>query len=212
VFIRTEGEANFFVTIQVEAGSMSQFQEILNFWFGHRDESSYGKPRQFWFASDREFDIAVRSHFQTDYELAASGKLDEWKNSPQSCLALIILLDQIPRNMFRGEPKAFATDSQALSAAKHAVNRGFDGELLPVQRWFIYLPFEHSENLADQHQSVELWHGLSEYPDCADAINYAIQHLKIIERFGRFPHRNKILGRETTPEEAEFLKQPNSSF
>ncbi|HAZ44539.1 MAG TPA: DUF924 domain-containing protein [Cyanobacteria bacterium UBA11369] len=191
---------------------MSQFQEILNFWFGNPDESSYGKPRQFWFASDPEFDIAVRSHFQTDYELAASGKLDEWKNSPQSCLALIILLDQIPRNIFRGEPKAFATDSQALSAAKHAVNRGFDRELLPVQRWFIYLPFEHSENLADQHQSVELWHGLSEYPDCADAINYAIQHLKIIERFGRFPHRNKILGRETTPEEAEFLKQPNSSF
>lgn len=191
---------------------MSAVDEILGFWFGYPDDAGYGKPRQFWFAQNPEFDREVQTRFQTDYELAASGKLDDWKESPRSCLAFIILLDQFSRNMFRGDAKAFATDPQALLAAKHAVSQGFDREFLPVQRWFFYLPFEHSENLDDQRQAVELYKQLSDYPDCAGAIDYAIQHLKIIERFGRFPHRNKILGRETTPEEAEFLQQPNSSF
>jgi uncharacterized protein (DUF924 family) len=191
---------------------MSKIDEILDFWFGRPDETDYGKSRQFWFNKNPEFDKEVQTRFQTDYELAASGKLDNWKDSPHSCLALIILLDQFPRNMFRGEAKAFATDSQALLVAKHAVTQGFDRELLPVKRWFIYLPFEHSETLEDQHLAVELNQQLTEYPECKDALKYAILHLKIIEQFGRFPHRNKILGRETTPKEAEFLKQPNSSF
>ena len=191
---------------------MSQVEEILNFWFGLPDEQGYGSARQFWFTQDPEFDLKVQTRFQKDYELAASGKLNDWKNSPQSCLALIILLDQFPRNMFRGEAKSFATDCQALEVAKHAVDRGFDRELLPLQRSFIYLPFEHSENIENQHLAVELFNQLREYPECNEAINYSIQHLKVIERFGRFPHRNKILGRETTPEEAEFLQQPNSSF
>lgn len=191
---------------------MSQVEEILNFWFGLPDEQGYGSARQFWFTQDPEFDLKVQTRFQKDYELAASGKLNDWKNSPQSCLALIILLDQFPRNMFRGEAKSFATDCQALEVAKHAVDRGFDRELLPLQRCFIYLPFEHSENIENQHLAVELFNQLREYPECNEAINYSIQHLKVIERFGRFPHRNKILGRETTPEEAEFLQQPNSSF
>jgi uncharacterized protein (DUF924 family) len=191
---------------------MATVEEILNFWFDHPDAPGYGKPRSFWFKPDPSCDEKIETHFQPDYELAASGKLASWKTSASSCLALIILLDQFPRNVFRGQAKAFATDSQAVAAAKHAIAKGFDRELLPVQRWFIYLPFEHSENLEHQHQAVQLFDQLSEYPYCADAIDYAKQHLKVIERFGRFPHRNQILGRETTSEEAEFLKQPNSSF
>ncbi|MBW4573932.1 MAG: DUF924 domain-containing protein [Aphanothece sp. CMT-3BRIN-NPC111] len=191
---------------------MSRVDEILNFWFGRPDEASYGKRRQVWFTVDPEFDKQVRTRFLPDYELATDGQLERWKDSPESCLALIILLDQFPRNMFRGTPQAFATDPQALSVAQHAVANGCDRQLLPVQRWFMYLPFEHSENLADQRQSVALHEQLSDEPECTDAIAYAIQHLEIIERFRRFPHRNRILGRTTTPEETEFLKQPSSSF
>lgn len=191
---------------------MSRVDEILNFWFGSPDESGYGKPRRVWFTKDEEFDEKVRSHFLPDYNLAASGQLNHWQNSPLSCLALIILLDQFPRNMFRGEPKAFATDSLALAAAQHAVAHQFDRQLIPVQRWFIYLPFEHSENLEHQQQAVALFEQLHHDPDSASVIDYAYKHLEIIKHFGRFPHRNQILGRETTPEEAAFLKQPGSSF
>ena len=134
------------------------------------------------------------------------------QDSPENCLALILLLDQFPRNMFRGTPQAFATDSTALATAEYAVNHNFDRELLTVQKSFIYLPFQHSENLENQQKSVELFSQLSGEPDSDSLIEYALQHLVIIERFGRFPHRNQILGRETTPEEAEFLKQPGSGF
>ncbi|MBW4649168.1 MAG: DUF924 domain-containing protein [Kastovskya adunca ATA6-11-RM4] len=191
---------------------MSRVTEILNFWFGSPESEEYGKRRQFWFTKSAEFDEEVRSRFLSDYEQAASGQLDDWKDSPLSCLALIILLDQFPRNMFRGTAKAFVTDPQALAAAQHAVAQGFDKELLPVQRWFIYLPFEHSENLEHQHQAVELFSQLPDNPDNAETLDYSKRHRAVIERFGRFPHRNKILGRESTPEEVEFLKQPGSSF
>lgn len=187
-------------------------QEILEFWFGEPGEADYGKPRKVWFIKNPNFDQEVRSRFLPIYQQAGAGELDDWKNSPQSCLALIILLDQFPRNLFRGQPQAFATDSQAVAYAKHAVANGFDQELLPIQRQFIYLPFEHSENLADQHQCIKLFSTLKAYPECLSGVDYAHRHFKVIERFGRFPHRNEILGRETTPEEAEFLKQPGSSF
>ncbi|NEQ21248.1 MAG: DUF924 domain-containing protein [Microcoleus sp. SIO2G3] len=191
---------------------MSQADTILEFWFGKPDEADYGKSRKVWFTKNPEFDDEVRSRFLNVHNQAAAGKLDDWKTTPQSCLALIILLDQFPRNMFRGQPQAFATDPQALAYAKYAVTQGFDKELPKLQRWFVYLPFEHSENLADQHQCVELCEQMDDDPDTREAIDYAYRHLRVIERFGRFPHRNQILGRETTPEEAEFLKQPGSSF
>ncbi len=191
---------------------MSQANQILDFWFGKPDEADYGKPRKVWFTKNPEFDQEVRSRFLIDYQQAAAGHLDDWKASPLGCLALIILLDQFPRNMFRGQPQTFATDPQALAYAQHTVAQGFDKELLPIQRGFVYLPFEHSENLAHQRQAIELFSTLKDYPECASGVDYAHRHLKVIERFGRFPHRNKILGRETTPEEAEFLKQPGSSF
>jgi uncharacterized protein (DUF924 family) len=191
---------------------MSQANQILDFWFGKPDEADYGKPRKVWFTKNPEFDQEVRSRFLIDYQQAAAGHLDDWKASPLGCLALIILLDQFPRNMFRGQPQTFATDPQALAYAQHTVAQGFDKELLPIQRCFVYLPFEHSENLAHQRQAIELFSTLKDYPECASGVDYAHRHLKVIERFGRFPHRNEILGRETTPEEAEFLKQPGSSF
>lgn len=191
---------------------MLRVDEILDFWFGRPDEAGYGKERSFWFTKKPKFDQEVRTRFLSDYEQAAFGQLDHWKESPRSCLALILVLDQFPRNMFRGTAQAFATDPQALSAAKHAVANGFDQELLTVQRWFVYLPLEHSENLDHQRQCAELFATLSDDPNSAENLDHAVRHKAVIERFGRFPHRNKILGRATTPEEAEFLKQPGSSF
>jgi uncharacterized protein (DUF924 family) len=190
---------------------MSEFEKVLNFWFGQLGGPDYGKPRRVWFAKKPAFDREVR-RFLNHYERAAAGQLDDWKHLPHSCLALILLLDQFPRNMFRGTAKAFATDARAIAHATHAVANRFDRELLPVQRWFIYFPFEHSEDLNAQRQSVGLFQQLSDDPDSATTIYYAIRHQAAIERFGRFPHRNQILGRETTPEEAEFLQQAGSSF
>jgi uncharacterized protein (DUF924 family) len=191
---------------------MLQAEAILEFWFGKPDEADYGKSRKVWFTKNPEFDDEVRSRFLNVHNQAAAGELDDWNATPQGCLALIILLDQFPRNMFRGQPQAFATDPQALAYARHAVTQGFDKELPKLQRWFVYLPFEHSENLADQRQCVELCEQLGDEPEMREAIDYAYRHLRVIERFGHFPHRNQILGRETTPEEAEFLKQRGSSF
>jgi uncharacterized protein (DUF924 family) len=194
-----------------DKGRMTK-DKILAFWFGEPDDPEYGKPRQAWFTKNAAFDEEVRSRFLDEYQQAATGQLNHWQESPYSCLALILLLDQFPRNMFRGQPQAFATDSHALALAQYAVSQGFDQQLLPVQRWFIYMPFEHSENLAHQRRCVELFSTLKNDPDSASTIDYAYRHLQVIERFGRFPHRNPILGRESTPEEVAFLKQPGSSF
>ena len=172
----------------------------------------FSQPQKFWFVKDQNFDRQVRSRFLETYQQAAAGKLIKWREQALSCLALIIVLDQFPRNMFRDSPQAFATDTQALNLSKYAVSQNFDRQLLPVQRWFIYLPFEHSENLADQQTAVELFDTLKDDRDSQATIDYAYRHLEIIERFGRFPHRNQILGRESTPEEQEFLKQPGSKF
>jgi uncharacterized protein (DUF924 family) len=190
----------------------ARVDEILEFWFGAPHAPNYGKERSFWFTKNPEFDREVCDRFLPIYTQAAAGELDNWQDLPQSCLALLLLLDQFPRNMFRGTPRSFATDAKAQVLANSAIAKGFDQDLLPVQRWFIYLPFEHSENLADQQRCVDLFSTLQGDPDSAKTIDYALRHKSIIERFGRFPHRNKILGRETTPEEAEFLKQRGSSF
>jgi len=191
---------------------MLQASDILDFWFGQPNEPGYGKPQEIWFTKKPEFDQLIRTRFLQDYQKAAAGHMDEWVDLPETCLALILLLDQFPRNMFRGTDKAFATDWEALSAAQHAVALGFDRAFLPVQRWFIYCPFEHSENLEHQRISVSLFQQLSNDLDSASAIDYAIRHKEVIERFGRFPHRNAILGRTSTNEENEFLNQPGSSF
>lgn len=186
--------------------------EILDFWFGQPEEPDYGKRRKQWFIKSEEFDRQIREKFYDIYQQAVEGKLAAWKDQPLSCLALILVLDQFPRNMFRGTPEAFASDEQALEIAKYAVSQKYDQQLLPVQRWFIYLPFEHSENIEDQYQAVKLCSTLSDDPESADTIEYVRRHFEVIRRFGRFPHRNEILGRESTPEEREFLRQPGSKF
>ncbi len=191
---------------------MSTPREILDFWFGREGDEGYGEFREAWFTKDPEFDREVWDRFEGAYEEAAAGRLDHWKDEAQSCLALIILLDQFTRNMFRGDPKTYATDDKAREAARHAVEHAYDRELPPYGRLFVYLPFEHSEDLEDQRFSVELFRGLATEMGSEDLLGYAVRHLEIIERFGRFPHRNEILGRATTPEEAEFLRGPNSSF
>jgi uncharacterized protein (DUF924 family) len=184
--------------------------EILPFWFGPPGER--GKQQKRWFEKSDAFDREVRERFLPLHEEAAAGRLAHLKASAADCLALIVLLDQFPRNMFRGAPRAFATDPLALEAARHAVERGFDRGLLPVERLFVYLPFEHSEALADQERSCELTKPLDAYPETNEVYRYAVLHRDIIRRFGRFPHRNAILGRTSTPEEIEFLKGPGSSF
>lgn len=191
---------------------MERWQEILRFWFGREQGADSGKQRKAWFQKNPEFDAEIRRRFLNDYELAAGGGLGGWKDLPASCLGLIILLDQFSRNMFRGKPQAFAADHLALSAAEHAVAQGFDLQLPPVRRVFVYLPFEHSENLDDQRRCVELMKPFEGDAHLGSFVQYALKHREIIGRFGRFPHRNAVLGRPSTPEEVEFLSQPGSSF
>jgi uncharacterized protein (DUF924 family) len=138
-----------------------------------------------------------------------SGDFDHWRETAAGCVALCILLDQAPRNLFRGDPRSFASDAAARAVTRHALARGLDRDLPQEQRAFLYLPLEHSENLADQEACVRLFAGLDENPD---GLDYAVRHRDIIARFGRFPHRNAVLGRTSTPEETEFLTQAGSSF
>ncbi len=188
------------------------FREVLDFWFGPAGSPECGRPREAWFRKSEAFDEAIRARFLELHRQAAGGHLQSWEAEPDSLLALIVVLDQFPRNMFRGTSRAFATDAQALAAAQLAVARGFDRLLAPVQRWFVYLPFEHAEDPAVQRRCLELFEDLRADPDSAETIDYARRHGEIIARFGRFPHRNAVLGRISTPEEIEFLKQPGSGF
>lgn len=185
---------------------------IIDFWFGLPGSESDGKSRKVWFAKDPAFDKEIKTRFFAIYQQAASGQLAGWKASVRGCLALVLLLDQFPRNMFRGDRQCFVADLLALEVAQHAIAQGFDQQLPPVQRQFFYFPLEHSENLEHQNQAVELFSTIKDDPETASSFPYALRHQEIIQRFGRFPHRNRILGRETTSEEAEFLQQPGSSF
>ena len=186
-------------------------QDILDFWFGSASAADYGRRRDVWFTADAKFDAAIRSKFMADYVHARDGDYDAWADEPFSCLALIILLDQFPRNMFRGTPQAFATDAKALSIARGAIENKYDEMAVPVHRVFFYLPFEHSERLEHQHKSVELFHGLPEFDGKREAVAFADKHHDAIELFGRFPHRNGILGRTSAPEEVSYLKK-NGGF
>jgi uncharacterized protein (DUF924 family) len=177
-------------------------QAVLDFWFG---PAAAGK----WFAVDESFDAAIRTRFLPLWERAARQELDGWAASANGALALILVLDQFPRNMFRGTPRAFATDARARGIADLARERGFDLAVPDDRRMFFYLPFEHAEDLACQRLCVEL---CARHLPEGDLQDYARRHHDIIARFGRFPHRNAILGRVSTPEEAAFLKEPGSAF
>ncbi|WP_445502991.1 DUF924 family protein [Microvirga sp. G4-2] len=169
--------------------------EILAFWRNAGPEK--------WFSKDEVFDQVCRDRFMPTYEAAARGDLNEWELTPEGALAVILLLDQFPRNMFRGRRETYKTDPVALMVADRAIERGFDHKVEPELRRFFYLPFMHSESLRHQERSVALNEALGE----EDSIKWARHHHDIIARFGRFPHRNIILGRETTPDEETFLKE-----
>ncbi len=183
---------------------MNDFQKnVLDFWFVET------QPQQ-WFQTNEMFDQEIVVCFKGAYEMASRGEFDEWQESADGVLALCILLDQMPRNMFRGTPKAFATDEQALNIAKKAVSKGLDQDLSVQKRRFIYLPFEHSESLDDQHRSLELFETIKDEDEMG--YDYAVKHFEVIKKYGRFPHRNEILGRENTLEEKEYLSQPGAGF
>jgi uncharacterized protein (DUF924 family) len=180
---------------------MANADTILEFWFGHGESVDADHQRR-WFVADPAFDQLCVESFAADYAAAAAGQLDEWKHEPRSCLALVILLDQFPRNMFRNTARAFASDTAALSVARDAIAEGFDRRLQPFQRAFFYMPFEHSEQIADQDECVRLCRDLGrEHPECADFLPYAESHREVIRRFGRFPIRYGELGRDSTPDE-----------
>ena len=193
---------------------MSRADEIHFFWFGepHNEQEYYEERRRLWFAADPQIDQDIRVRFVDDYEKAAARKLEEWLAAPRSALALILLYDQFPRNMFRGAPRAFATDALARQVTAQLLLTADDQHLHPAERMFVYLPLMHSEERAHQHKSVALFRQLALDSPHVDSVSYAIRHQEIIERFGRFPHRNVILGRPSTPEEIAFLQQPDSSF
>jgi len=186
---------------------------VLDFWFLPPDHPGHGVYRPEWFRKDGAFDAAIREHFGTDVEAALNRPVG--KGSDEELLARILLLDQFTRNIFRNTPRAFAGDAHAKALAETLVTAGRDKNLSPWQRWFAYLPFEHGESLLDQERSVALFSGLRRemrHEAFDSAHDYALRHREVIERFGRFPHRNVILGRASTAEEMEFLKQPGSSF
>jgi uncharacterized protein (DUF924 family) len=186
---------------------------VLAFWFcAHDDAATYGQSHKKWFAKDDAFDAEIRARFLSLYEDAAAEELVVWQQHAATCLALIVLLDQFPRNMFRGDARAFAADHLARAAAHHALAQGYDQIMLPVERQFVYLPLEHSESLADQEQCLQLMKSLAVFEETKDLHIWAEKHRVIVARFGRFPHRNLALGRTNTPEEAAFLQQPGSSF
>jgi uncharacterized protein (DUF924 family) len=169
--------------------------EVVAFW---RDA---GPDR--WFEKDEAFDETLRSRFLALHERAAAGELKEWESSVEGTLALLLLFDQFPRNMFRGTARAFATDELARAIAAGALLKGFDAQVAPELRQFFYLPFEHSEDMADQERAIALYTAAGDQ----DGLKWAQTHADIIRRFGRFPHRNPMLGRTTTPEEQTFLEQ-----
>lgn len=172
--------------------------EVLKFWF---EETM---PAQ-WFQKNLDFDEEIRARFLCTYEMVTKDLCHDWARDPDGILSLCIVLDQFPRNMFRNSPKAFGTDDKALLVAKDAIHKGFDIVLPPIKRRFVYLPFEHSEKLADQRKSVTLFETMKETDPLG--YEYALKHHDVIEKFGRFPHRNAVLGRESSQEELEYLEK-----
>jgi uncharacterized protein (DUF924 family) len=178
-------------------------EDVLAFWF----EGDPNQWRKRWFEADEKFDAEIAERFGLALDAARDGALDRWASTADGTLALVIVLDQFGRNIHRGSMLAYAGDAHARRIARSAVTGGADRHLTPVQRVFLYLPFEHSEDRADQDLSVELFDRLAGTPELTDAVAYAHRARETFRRFGRFPHRNVILGRTSTPEEAAFLAE-----
>lgn len=180
-------------------------RDIIDFWFlplGHPD---HGKPRDIWWRSTPEFDAETVGRFGASIERAIAGELDAWKNSPEGALALILLCDQFTRNCFRKTARAFTGDARAIEIARHALARFYPSVFPPDMRLFFYMPFGHSEQLADQQLACALFDTIGG----ENNIKSALEHRDVVARFGRFPHRNEVLGRSTTAEELEYLKNAN---
>jgi uncharacterized protein (DUF924 family) len=173
--------------------------EILTFWFAPG-------VQPLWFAATPDFDEQLRGRFLATYRAAAADQLTDWDATAEGALALVIVLDQFPLNLFRGQPESFATEAAARAVTDRAIAQGFDQALPPEQRQFLYLPFMHSETWADQERSVALY----QQPGLEDSLHFARHHADLIRRFGRFPHRNAILGRPSTPEEDAYLASPEA--
>ncbi|MGD2141563.1 MAG: DUF924 family protein [Burkholderiales bacterium] len=199
---------------------MEDVETILQFWFGSAtDDLELAEQRAAtWWKKNPEVDREIRERFAAALDDAANGKQDDWNASARGCLANIILADQFPRNMYRDTPRAFATDHLARTWCKDGLAAGFDRQLRPIERVFLYMPLEHSESIEDQQHCVALFSQLArdvlpQQRKLFDGyVDYAVRHRDIVLRFGRFPHRNAILGRQSTDEEQAFLKQPGSSF
>ncbi|HEY9030187.1 MAG TPA: DUF924 family protein [Kangiella sp.] len=179
-------------------------RNVLDFWFGAPDSAELGADRAIWFQSDPQFDQEVRERFGEAHRLAAEGKLDNLMQTQKGALALIIILDQFSRNIYRNQGQAFATDVQAQQYAEQALEKGFDRALLTVEKKFFYMPFMHAEDLKLQEKSIELFVSLGD----PNTLTFALCHRDQIVRFGRFPGRNQALGRKSTPAEEAFLKNP----
>ena len=187
--------------------------DVLDFWFGPRSGATPLQAREVWFRKSPAFDAEIRERFGAALEAALAGRLHEWEATPEGALARILLLDQFTRNAFRDTPRAFAGDPQALATARALVAGGSDRQLVPMQRWFVYMPFEHAEDPAAQDESVRLFTELSQQASGFEsALDYALRHRDVIRRFGRFPHRNAILGRDSTESERDYLRQPGAGF
>ncbi|HET7728624.1 MAG TPA: DUF924 family protein [Usitatibacter sp.] len=184
------------------------FDEVLGFWFG----PERGRSRREWFAKDPGFDASIRERFGALHARAAARGLEAWRASPEPMLALVIVLDQFSRHLYRGDGRAFAQDAHARECVAEALVRGDDLALLPVERQFLYLPLEHSEDAADQDRAVELMRSLEAFEETRGLAEWAVKHREVIARFGRFPHRNEALGRPSTPDELDFLARPGSGF
>lgn len=185
--------------------------DVLHFWFGAPGSALHGLRRVEWFRKDAAFDAAIRQQFGSVIDAALAGA--GFGSAPHETLALVIVLDQFTRNVHRGTPLAFAGDTRALSLAQAMTRGGVDATLTPIERSFAYLPFEHAEDLAMQDVSVRCFEALvGASAELHDLLDYAVRHRDIVQRFGRFPHRNAILGRASTPDELAFLAQPGSGF
>lgn len=193
------------------AASSERARALIDFWFGSPGDPDRENHRPIWFRSTPEYDETLRRRFLADYAAAAAGALSAWESTASGALALLILLDQIPRNIFRDTPRAYDTDAAARAAADRAVSRGFDTQVPAAWRLFFYMPFHHSENLADQRRAQALAAPLRAErdpagdPERGSLGRYGVSYPEVIARFGRFPHRNRILGRQSTPEELAFL-------
>jgi uncharacterized protein (DUF924 family) len=184
---------------------------VLDFWFGQPGSAEYGRSRSDWFRKNQAFDAEIRSRFAAAVETALTGGFADW-TAPRAVLARVLLLAQFTRNGFRDSPRAFAGDALALSIVTEAIGRGDDRPLIPVERWFLYLPYAHAEDLTAQARSLALFTRLRDETGLAEPLPWAERHASVIRRFGRFPHRNAVLGRESTPEEIAFLAAPGSRF